>query len=138
MWTPQTNLSQDLSSNGIVKLWASPNYFNDQNWRTEGVFGVDLFYYFFIPYPYFYSDAIFYFDAPFKFEEKELRVTTKDPEHDGEQKTEKFWNLIPSSSPQVELQTDVKTKLPYLTSPDLGQPDYVAVKTYLIPVGVNT
>lgn len=37
---------------------------------------------------------------------------------------------------ECNIETDTKTKLPYVMSPTLGRYDYVSEKCYFIPVGV--
>ena len=131
-WFQQTNLSDDLSgSEGIIKLWAGANYLESQNWRTNGNFSTDIFHYFFIPHNFYLRGSnTFAYHFPFKY-----IFDTIDVFHEGIQKSEPFWRLEPSSDSTATLETDIKTKLPYLIIPSFGQPNYRAVKCYFQPVG---
>jgi len=134
-WFPQQNLSDDLSdSEGIIKLWGSPNLKNAQDWRTSGIFSTDLYHYFFIPHNfYFLSNNTFAYHFPFRYIFQNIKVF-----HDGIQTSEEFWRLQPSNDATSTIQTDIKTKLPYLFIPNLGQPNYKEIKSYFIPVGRKT
>lgn len=128
MFTARTSLADNPSENdGIIKLWASPNLL-DSEWKVEGEFGEDLYYYFIIP-PGFYYDGGFRFNFPFNIVHRQLDVY-----HDGIQKTEIIYNFEKANNKTVTLNTHKGTKLPYLIVPDVGAPNYYPEKRYFIPL----
>lgn len=139
-WEALTNLNQNFGGNGIVKLWASPN-FKDSGWKIEGSFGVDLYSYFYIPSGFILSGGNFEYNFPLKYVNKEVSVTGW-IEYRGrrdlqEGLTEKFWHLEESSNEIVSLNTDSKTKLPYLIVPARGLPSFKEEYRFFLPVNNN-
>ena len=124
---------------GIIPLWYEANVFETQ-WKTDGVYGVDNFYYFFIPagFIFFNEPNTFLYNFGLKYVNKSEKVTGY-VEHNGirqlqEGKTDPFWHLEESAPYEVKLETDQLTKLPFLSVPDTGLPNFMNEKRYFIPL----
>lgn len=143
LWDPKTSLEKSLPPlGGIVVLWHDANVFVKSPWRVEGVYGKDIFSYFFLPPGFIYDEGVFYYNDPFIYVEKTLEVTGY-VSHEGwrwlqEGKTEPNWHLEPSELSAVELETCPTTKLPFLQVPDRGRPDFKKESRFFIPLGVDT
>lgn len=129
MFTARNSLADNPSENdGIVKLWASPNLL-DSEWKLNGNFGEDLFYFFIIPHGFYCDGNSFKFNYGFKIVNRPIDVY-----HDGIQKSEPLYVFEASSHPTCSLNTHKGTKLPYLIVPDVGEPNYYPEKRYFIPL----
>lgn len=139
MWNPLSSVFEKNPTEGIIRLWHSPNYFDNTPWSTFGVESEDLFYFFFIPAGFsFVTVDTFQFNFGFKYVNRSEEVNgfvVHNGKHDLQQgKTVPFWHLDEQSPIQVKIQTDDDTKLPYLITPDVGDPHYKAERRYFIPV----
>lgn len=138
-WTPRDSVNAPVEG-GIIKLWHSPNLFENTGWFTDGKYGEDLFYYFIIPPSFVYdSKDTFLYNFALKYVNSSVSVSGF-IDHDGwhslqQGKTAPFWHLELNSSPEkVKLQTDDLTKLPYLLKPANGLPNFKEEKCYFIPL----
>lgn len=142
MWNPLTAIDEVNPTEGIIRLWHSPNYFENDPWSTFGVFSEDVFYFFFIPAGFSYVTVdTFQYNFGFKYVNRSEEVNgfvVHNGKHDLQQgKTVPFWHLDEQSPIQVKIQTDDTTKLPYLVVPDVGDPHYKPERRYFIPVVQN-
>lgn len=138
-WNPKSTLNI-APNGGIIALWNKTNVFDKNPWSTQGDYGKDIFYYFIIPAGFVFSGTVdtFTFNFGLKYVFKEREVTGY-VNHSGQRwlqegKTEKFWSLDESSPPDVTIQTDPDTKLPFLIVPDCGLPNFKEEKRYFIPL----
>lgn len=142
-WNPKQTLEKSLPpSGGIVVLWHDPNIFVKTPWRVEGVYGQDIFSYFFIPPGFIIENNMFYYNDPFAYEEKTIPVTGYIG-HDGQRwlqdgKTDPHWHIVPAELSTADLQTCPTTKLPFLQVPDRGRPGFKPESRFFIPLGLDT
>lgn len=143
MFNGPNNLYERIESNGfgLVRLWYSPNIFETE-WKIEGEYGEDCFYYFIVP-PGFYLDGNeFKYNFPYQYVYKQ-RTVTGYVYHSGvrdliDGKTEYFWSLDEQENVTCQLNTDMTSKLPYLLFPqaELGFRSSIGEdRRYFIPVG---
>lgn len=143
MWQPLESLRNTVAfGDGLIRLWAEPNYMQYQKWTTKEDFGNKIYYYFFVPAGFYkIKEDTFAYNFPFKYTQEQVEVNGF-VNHDGPRKlqeglTEPFWHLEESERVECELMTGDYTKLPYLIIPNLGEPNYYPEKRYFIPVGEN-
>lgn len=135
MWTPISNFSNVDPRDGIIRLWSSPNIM-DGDWRITGIFGRDIFHYFFIPSGFFWetsTNTFRYNTHGFRFQFQNVSVTTSNSTG----VTDGFWQNVDGGNPDCPLYTDKLFKLPYLLFPSLGGVAEKGQRTYFIPLGVN-
>lgn len=133
MWTPISNYSSVNPQDGIIRLWSSPNIM-DGDWRVEGVFGRDIFHYFFIPDGFYYSGGTFYYNSSgFKYQFNHVWVYTSNSTG----RTDEFFRVVQSGNIQTPLNTDKLFKLPYLMFPDFNGHQNITQRSYFKPLGTN-
>lgn len=133
MWQPLRNLRDLNPTEGLIRLWHNQNFMRYSKWSTKGEYGKDIFYYFFIPSEFYYvGEDTFAYNFSFKYIKEPVEVY-----HKGIQHSEAFWRLEPQGHPEVSIQTDRETKLPFIIVPDVGQPNYKMERRYFIPLGQN-
>lgn len=124
---------------GIIILWHSPNIQDGTPWRTTGVYGEDLFYYFIIPAGFTLTgENQFTYNFGLEYVNSSVSVSgfvTHDGVHNLQQgKTEPFWHLQESAPSIVTMETDLKCKLPFLKVPSRGLPSFNDEVRYFIPL----
>ena len=139
-WQPAaTALDFAPDNGGIVILWHSADIMNESPWRTTGVYGEDLFYYFIVPAGFTMTgENEFTYNFGLEYVNESVAVTGvvyHGGRHDLQQgKTEPFWHLKQSAPTKVALETDNKTKLPFLRVPSRGLPSFNPEVRYFIPL----
>jgi len=129
-FSPFKNLSENLSDNdGIVKLWADTNLLKS-DWKLEGTFGVDTYYYFFVPSDFIIQNNKVYYNNSYKYNKRQVYVY-----HSNGRWTEEIWVMDEGSLQSCEILTDERTKLPYVIKPSLGRFNFKTERCYFIPVG---
>lgn len=156
-------VSDDLSPDkkGIIRLWWPKKYIGGK-WSVEGDNESNTQQYFFIPYGFYHSNGDkFKFSWPYKFVKKKLKVNTKVTVNGslvvagesatggpvvgvatgtltgkGVGETEDVWTFEPVEDKETNLQTDEKTKLPFLEIPKIDDGDFKINKErrYFIPI----
>lgn len=138
-WQPVSKLADIAPDGGIIPLWNTPNIFDFNKWRTIGVYGEDIYYYFIIPAGFTHTgENEFTYNFGLEYVNESVTVSgyvTHDGVHNLQQgKTQPFWHLKESSPTKVTLETDDKTKLPYLVVPSRGLPSFAEERRYFIPL----
>lgn len=129
-FSPLNNLSENLSdSEGIVKLWAESNLLKS-DWKLDGSFGGDIYYYFFIPSDFIIQNNKVYYNNSYKYIKRPIEVY-----HNGIRYSEEIWVMEESSLTECNILTDDRTKLPYVIKPSLGRYNFQTERCYFIPVG---
>lgn len=138
-WNPVSTLETLAENGGIIVLWYNADLMNQNPWRTTGVYGLDTFYYFFLPAGFTHTgEDEFTYNFGLEYVKSSVAVTGY-VEHNGirqlqEGKTEPFWHLQESAPAKVTLQTDETNKLPYVEVPSRGLPSFATERRYFIPV----
>lgn len=132
-FSPYTNLNVDLSNNGIIRLWASPNLMNSE-WRLTGDITKDINSYFYLPADVIIINGELKYNNSYEYVKKEITVTGwcwyKSKLDLQEGKTEPFWHMVESENKTLKLETDDLTKMPFIMTPTLGRFNYTSEKRY--------
>lgn len=156
-WDPYEGPREDRASgNGLIRLY-SPNL-TDGTWSTEGPIDGKIWWYFSVPPGFIKTGAnTFEFQRCFKFVHEQVEVNGKvtgvphgftateggpQPLEQGyitdgkvvDCKTVKIWHADYVDRKTAQLQTDPKTKLPYLVVPDYEDPGYKEERRYFLPL----